>query len=107
MLDINPKKRPDFIKCIESTWVKIATKVDSSYRIDAQRLSKVLNRMLSFQLLCRFRVLVLHFSLGYFSLDNHIDKASKIFCYMDSRYCGSLQDKDLYKVAKRIYRDSD
>lgn len=85
----------------------MATKVDSSYRIDAQRLSKALNRMINFQLLCRFRILVLHFALGYFTFDNHIEKLQKIFCYIDSRYTGSLSDKDLYKVAKRIYRDSD
>lgn len=90
MLDINPKTRPTFLQCIDSSWIKIATKVDPSYRIDAQRLSKALNRMMNFQLLCRFRLLVLHFSLVYFTFDNHVDKLSKIYCYIDMRYCGSL-----------------
>jgi calcium-dependent protein kinase len=105
MLDINIKNRISFVQCIESPWIKMLTKIDSSFRIDARRLSKAFDRMNEFKPLCKLRVLILHFSLGYFNFDSHIEKISKVYSYIDIRHCACITEKDLYKVARRIFKD--
>lgn len=105
MLDINTKNRATFLQCIESPWIKMLTKIDASIRIDARRLSKAFDHLTEFRPVCKLRILVLHFSLGYFNFDSHIEKISKIYSYMDIRHCACITEKDLFRVAKRIYKD--
>jgi hypothetical protein len=48
MLDINAQTRINFPQCIDSPWIKMLTKVDSSGRVEGQRLAKVLNSLNEF-----------------------------------------------------------
>ena len=45
MLDVNVYTRATLFKCIESPWIKMLTKIDDSFRIDAQRLQKAFTSM--------------------------------------------------------------
>ena len=105
MLEVNVKQRITFIQCIESQWIKMSTKIDNTQRVDPRRLTKAFDMMQDFQPIYKLRMLILHFSLRYFNFESHIEKLSKIYSYIDIRHCACLSEKDLFKVAKRIFKD--
>lgn len=106
MIDINVKKRLSLVQCIESPWIKMLTKIDGSFRIDGLRLLKCFDMMQNFQPLCKFRLLILNFTLNYFYFESKLDKLSKVYSYLDQRHLACLNERDLFKFAQRIYRDT-